>query len=1272
MKNFSLKILLFSLAFLFLFFAKPLCSLSESALFWHDGKHGDIVNHVKRMLEEEGFQVCISTSQPTLSILRNYQLLLLLFDYYQQPNFNYNKSLLLSYLKKYGNFIGIGDGGFVAVTDLCDINFSTHLYSGDYRVKILNPTIFSNFSYGEEISIGYAYGYNLAFNNSFVKYPLIEMATKGWNGRIISFICFPNNHFALGITFGCGGGTNTTNCKILYRSLIKWVKDHISAKLILSFKSINITKQDIFLLVTTYEQLPNGSAIVIDEFGSQNFILLISNLETQLQEFENLGNGTYLLKAKLPKNLLGYRKLRVIVTYKNKTFENSTTIFIPKPKLGKKLLFITNSSWKNILSLVPLRKLTLVTDKIDSSIKNFIELYKPENLIILGKINGTLDSENVYYINSYKDIPRLFFGSDKGIYVGDEKEKAILISLIASVLNKPIVFNESLSIGLNLTKNSTSELEKFYLNLLKTSKVNYLIVSKGNFLDALIASSKNAYLILVNTINTTCIKEKIRETIDKLNRAGLFVESPDYLKNDAYILLIDIPSIKLEDPVEKSFGLNDKQDGYYFYSDLEYADLNNDGYLDLPIGRLPSDYKIASLMFARSFLGNNKKALIAAEYLHTSWPIILLYGGSGMMHAKNIEKILQKQGFKTKRIVEHRAKPLEFLTSLTPNSIKKFLKETKRLSELIGKILGKTAASIAYKVFIIIKALEYAEQGLEIYLEYDWSTFGPKLKNAIALLNELNASNPISLDNAIKLVYLLWPNPLENLTKSTLIEGMKDSALIYYEGLGNGEYWILPNLESKNRYDGLKNLTSKDIQDFNSILIWDNSDLAANGSLYLKFLEKGSAAFLGASALNYAPFSAEIDSRFFKRYETIGRALIEAINDFREDWFTWDPLNLFRRGIKAKTLREFILFGDPSIRKDPEIEIEPYNFSLECKKFCIAKFSFRPNITIMNLENKSWIIYDKYAYEPFKPIIPIEKFTIFLTNFSNLSFNYSLKYSFLNQTGIATLSLLSHSLTNLTFTLNFTGLYPEKEIYNRSYDLIDGRKKIVFILPILRVYPNGSSFLVEKLELTLKYLPFIDFYLKGKDCRINEKCQIEVNIVSFKDKNATFYLKIFPENKVIERDLKLKEGNNKIKISFRPEQTGLHKMEAYLKYNPIIGPRFSYFNVLPEVKEKVEEREEIEVYSSPFIPPNISKPKIENISLKSICGNGICEFNESLSCPEDCIVKAKPVNLTIKNVTKPKEVPTGYFVFPSNIVIAILLTCLAVLIFILLKSISFS
>jgi len=659
----------------------------------------------------------------------------------------------------------------------------------------------------------------------------------------------------------------------------------------------------------------------------------------------------------------------------------------------------------------------------------------------------------------------------------------------------------------------------------------------------------------------------------------------------------NIKSFVREDPVEKQqllglISFSDPLDGNNFTTDLDYGDLNNDTYIDVAVGRLPKDDTLASLMFARTYLPDNKNALVASEYLHQNWASILLYAGGGMWNGRTIANILEDQDYSVDRLVEHRANPQKFIESLTPTNVKDFLDKSKSIGSKIGSLLGKTVGNVISKTLIVLQGAHYAEQALEQYLEYDWSTFNPRWDDAA---NYLITSFPLNVENLVNYESLvsslitdyLWPDPWKTLNQTNLISSLPDKSIVYYEGIGNGSIWILPNVFPEDtgflgyqefinslentQYNGSNSFYPSDIPNLDSKIVWDNSDLASTGDMMDSFITKGTASFIGSSAVNYASFSSEIDTRFFKDGATIGLAFIQAINNFRDDWLTWDPFNIFTQGgIKAKSLRSFILYGDPSMIKDPIIEKLDYTQTTNCNDSVCTTSVVIPlsyNITESNGNKTIETDASSYLLEPFKPIIPLKEFEYFLPlEATIINSSITTTSSIYQDITIPTLNLLSHSGLNFTSTNISNEYYPSDISRLEINKTIDNRTKIKLIHAGLQYNESSLTATVyDTIKLDLTYTTPIEFSASIQDILLGQTVSIPITIWSDVFGNATLYVTIDNQtnSQTFTQDFLLTQGINKLSFSHTPQTPGNYKASIILvKHDPItVGPRVITFSV---------------------------------------------------------------------------------------------------------------
>ncbi|MFH8039108.1 MAG: lamin tail domain-containing protein, partial [Candidatus Aenigmatarchaeota archaeon] len=1040
---------------------------------------------------------------------------------------------------------------------LLNISYSTQLYDGSYDVKIINnSSVFRNYQLNEVINIGWAYLYNLVFNTSFVENPLLGYSMSGWENRIASFASSLGNGNILAFSFGCGGGASS-NCLNLHRAAIEWIKEIILSRELLtiifsSFPSQAFANEPINI----YSEVFYNSTPLIN-LTQSNFQLLLDNQNLSILDFHNFLNGSYLLTTILPSNLFGERSLKLKVNYENLSAENSSTILIYAPPLLKeRTLFISDEDWRNILSLAPLKRPTIISNSIDENVLHFIKSFNPTNVVVVGNVSGYEAISNLEKLENFNDVYQRFFLGNKGVYVcgshNNLKGKYLRAALIASALDKPVVFNETYADeNYKFCSETVEQLENIYLNLLNNT--NFLIVSNYNPLAVLIASHKNAFVVFTNAVNSAKVKEDIIDAVRKLNAKGFFTSNPKYPIDSAYLLLMDRV---------KSFNIKD------FESDVLYGDLDENSIIDVSVSRLPENTTIASLVFARSFLNDNKKALVASEYLNSNYLVILLTLGGGMLQGRNVAEILEKQGYDVDRLVEKRSNIIAFLKGLSPQEISAFLARVKKIEEKIKSVLMKKLSVIVSKVLVVLKGLQFVEQGLEAYYEYNWNTFP---QNLWSIIDDL-ITGDVGVDTLIK----IWPAPWKQLTKENLIENIKDKSILYYVGFNNKTHWILPSrlpaeqeildyrvwlsIITNYRYDGSEAFGYDDIPFNNLKLVFDNSPNAAISDLSKGFLVKGAASYIGSSSKHKDFFpSSAFENVFFKNENNLGKAFLKAVN------------HLILTNPNKRNSLSMMLFGDPQIYKDPEIIDENSSKVLACiNGICTFNLTFFINYSLVN----NTIIFetDDYLTEELKPIIPLKTFEYYLSTVAEL-LNYSIELE--NETFYdIEIPIYFSPFSNIT-NITDTEIYPNftySIFFNKT---IDNRTFVFVSVPMLFYNAsNKTAIVVKKINVVFNYISPVDFSILLGDKVYFAGEPVNIPIKIFTELNDTYDIFIEITNQTNSWSYNFSfVFNGTIDIfnfSFTPEASGIYKVKAVLfKRDPIsVGPKESTFNV-----EEVQESE---------------------------------------------------------------------------------------------------
>mgnify|MGYP000397904369 FL=1 len=288
-------------------------------------------------------------------------------------------------------------------------------------------------------------------------------------------------------------------------------------------------------------------------------------------------------------------------------------------------------------------------------------------------------------------------------------------------------------------------------------------------------------------------------------------------------------------------------------------------------------------------------------------------------------------------------------------------------------------------------------------------------------------------------------------------------------------------------------------------IVWDGSSLGMN-HFGPEMIRKGSLCYIGSSGVVYSPYSAELDVRFFNQEKTIGQAFIKALNEFREDWFTWDPFNWITRGdmVKVKALKEFSILGDPGLEKDPKIGNKQVATRVKCnRKWCDMEIVFRPEYEIAEALEKTIITNSsRHLMEMCKPIIAIERFDYYLPEKSEVVKYHVIRKTrrFRNLTLPVAIPLTNsgYSFANCTFDYS---VYPEGFYRINITELPDGRRVLTVLVPVYQVLNgtvnrdfslNGDVVVNREIVIKLKYTTPVEIVVNAEDKGENQTENVTV------------------------------------------------------------------------------------------------------------------------------------------------------------------------------------
>jgi hypothetical protein len=571
-------------------------------------------------------------------------------------------------------------------------------------------------------------------------------------------------------------------------------------------------------------------------------------------KFQNHNNGSYSLEIKTNTKFLGKKKID-IETPISSNFTYSYLTIEPE----EKSLIITNSDWKNYISAVSTGKKVLITNS-----SKLLDFYKPSQVFLLDA--KVPIEENYYYID--RDVLYLMFFKKNNVIITKDKETAIA----SSMLGMPIITDETqvlefLQANKVYNFSNIDQVKNYYLT--QSFKTNYLILVNQNSEKSIFAAPlafEHKGFIVFSSNNPDSAKQDLKKAITKLK----YHFSQDYkFHNKLFLALIDIPPFSIVDPVDD--GLIDR-DGNSIETDNIYADINDDGYLDLSLARLEgSDESITHQICAQA---STKKALIVSAY-DTPRALDIFYGVPLMRYSQSIEGYLGYRGFKTTRLVEHRASQSQY----SSNDIKSLVNSIKSMLE------EQDFTDVVKQIKFLVSTFNEAAY---LLVEFDWTS---------SLKQLLNGEE-----------FVLHHLPVYN--EENLLANLPGNDVIIYDAFGNSTHWFTP--------DGTV-IPISSLPDMPSFVYLYYS----KGADSSKELQKKSViSLLATTSSAYTPQSSYTSYLFFQNFNgEIGYIIRNAKNNILSYYnaiknISYDP-QPYLKEYYSRTL-----YSDPAKVFDPYIELK--------------------------------------------------------------------------------------------------------------------------------------------------------------------------------------------------------------------------------------------------------------------------------------------------------------------------------------------------------------
>lgn len=764
-------------------------------------------------------------------------------------------------------------------------------------------------------------------------------------------------------------------------------------------------------------------------------------------------------------------------------------------------------------------------------------------------------------VRSTEEVGRVFNISGEKYYPGS-REKAVYVSVFAAEDNASLTF-EKTEADRDFSNYSIEELqEKFVeefephhvavadLDSDKGALAAYMAVSQGVLpvdFDQEFSYPGESEGVDAGRWNENNGVIKLEEEVGKAFE--LIGENPDTVFDGKYVSIIGGPRRMHEDPVEKGI-IDDPKDGSRFHSDLGYGDLDDDGRLEAGVGRYPEKVGEASAVYHRSLQREKgREAVLAGEYLHSRWPVILATFGGGMWDVKNLGYVLEQQGFEVTRMVEYRSRPIALITDLLgfPTKLDIFTSEMKSTQDQLGKYIGASGAAVAKNAAFAIRGLTYAERVLQLYLEFDWMNWEPAGQ-------ELDLPESASLEEVRKLAYSFLPDRHEKLERSSLGSEMGTADIIYLQLVGNSSGYAMPGNRSgfhESRYTS-KKFQASSVPGLERPVTWDNSNNAGRRNAKMKqtYIEKGASSFLGFSSVNYEAYSSYVSRRFFRHGKTLGESLKDSVNELRSARLVLNPASAYKAGVRDKMEKSLSLYGNPEMVKDP-VEEPGVNTSHTCEEgLCELEVRFEPEPEIVERNGEKRVVFNTsdYLLQPYSPITPLYSYRREVPRGAEVV-DSKVDHSYREIEGLEPERkvLLDHSETFSNRSLDYS------EFPRTLYRLNSSQLEYV---QAAAQYRENSSRVLEEATAKVIYRNPVTLELE----REGNSLYAEI----YSDQERDVELGYMIDGKEMTRSLKLDKGSQRVGLSELSK--GVHTTEAFVYSETVLSRDMKEFKIGESVK----------------------------------------------------------------------------------------------------------
>ncbi|MCX8178479.1 MAG: hypothetical protein N3D75_01465 [Candidatus Aenigmarchaeota archaeon] len=653
------------------------------------------------------------------------------------------------------------------------------------------------------------------------------------------------------------------------------------AILLINQNKIVYESQKQFLLFDVFSKYSPIKNITFDEV-----LLKINEEDVSIKNFKNYNNGTYGLEFFYKTNFLGKKTIRIITKYAS-NFTESYVI----TKSKDKTIIITNKDWKNYIESVSTKHPVLIYENSTHLIDEFIYYYKPNSIFILdSNISGY---DNAYYLD--KETMNIIFFKEKDITIVRDKETAIK----ASMIGNSILINPNQDLLKLINPKSVKIIEnkdqiKYYL---QDKKTNYIVLTNTEKENSIFAANlgfrKNAY-IEFSSFDAQETKNILKNTI----KFTKFERTIDFKRNEKFFLtLIDVPMFLVDDPVDDN-KFSDF-DGNKIYTDTPYADINEDYYLDLSVGRLIGSAEEISYQLEME-PRKTKNALIVSVYSNDTISN-LAFGSILMLEGIKIQDNLFY--FNATRLVEKRSEYEIVDKNTIKSKLSNFYEKIPSSNDLYESILQ------FFDFFSISKEIAY------ITLEFDIETIIDKMLKG----------------------HDFEEKHIPIYTEENFIDFIHDKDVIIYMAYGNKSHFEAPNksfikitslpitpslfyLYYTNSFDTYENLNK----------IGALTSVITTGNAHYQESIKASGIILNSLDQEIGFAIKNGKNSLVKFFKTLINLDFNTMNHYKKEYYTRNIL-----GEPSKIYDPFIEF-----KKSPKIYVNGSTL--------VMSFSITPNYTVID------------------------------------------------------------------------------------------------------------------------------------------------------------------------------------------------------------------------------------------------------------------------------------------------------------------------------------